>query len=1035
MKSHLLYRTSVGTLLALYLTPPLWAQSPAYSVNELRSERLTPIGEKAREGKFQSRSFDAFDVPTYQMDQVFIEKSRNEIDLLNSLVDKANSNEQKANILFRLAELNWGVEKTSYTQQVEVYDREMDKYLAKQRTTKPQLPSFSGKKTLGYYKEIIRIAPNYDRIDEVIFLAGFRGKETGETRYVEFFKTLVKKFPDSKFVADSYMEIGDYHFNQREFEEAIFNYNEVLRLPNKLHNFALYKTSWCYYNQSKFRAAKKVMQRVVETSKNVPNEIQLRDEALKDLVLFYSDLGEYKEAEKYFVSIGEDKYARIVLEKLSDIYFDQARYNLAIATISRLIERYPEYELAPKYHSRLIDCYERLQNLVQSMKEMIRFLSEYAPESRWYILNQNPEHREYADTRSEVYGRFLANKYHEQSQKEAKTDPRASEKFALTAMGFYKKYLDRFSEHKNAYEMHMLFAELLFEYKKYDRSAEQYEQVVVGGRDKPHYKKALTGQIDSLNRVEVEQYKRIEPMAERKKALQEKLEMPRNTEKLIAANELYVKSFPKDPIAPEMLYQRARLFYNYNHFDKSLSAFSNVVRIYPASKAGDKSRHLILDIYNIKKDWVSLEKTAEEYLQVSHFATAQNKVILLDLIQGAIFKRAEDLEKQKEHYKAAQVYQSLTKRYPTSKYADKALYNASINYIEGDYAREAISSSESFLKEYPTSTLGPKLMLSLATYFDEKLDYRNAAKYFELLARTDPKSTIAPDALYNAGLYNENLLEFDRALLDYKKHLELYPNSKDAQDIQFSIANVYEKKKDYPNAAREFVKYNSTSTRVTSKNVEAYHKAALAYERMGQEAVANKAHVEAVRTYRRVGQGPEAGSYYAAKSLLKLAEDDLNRFKRIKLEMPEKRLMRSLEDKTALLEKLKDSYLEIINIGDPEIGVAALHQLGMIYKDYSLALFTAPVPTSLSPEEVDLYEQELQNRAAPIEALAIDSLEKALKKSFELEVYSPWTKKTYTELSIYKPKIYPRLEGTNELGEYKSDPYSVFEFNVGEKKQ
>ncbi|MCB0327572.1 MAG: tetratricopeptide repeat protein, partial [Bdellovibrionales bacterium] len=792
----------IGLSIGILLSPTLYAQTPTYSVKELRSDPLTPIGEKAREGKFQFRSFEAFDVPQYKVDQAYLQKSQDEIELLNALVKKPQNKEQRANILFRLAELNWGIEKTQYTRKSELYDREMDEYLSKKRKNKPSVPVFSGKTTFELYKEIIRSTPNYQRIDEVIFLAGFRGKEIGAPNYVRFFETLTKKFPNTEYISDAYMEIGDYHFNERSFESAIENYNEVLKLPNRLHNFALYKTSWCYYNQNKFRAAKKVMQRVVETSKNVPHEIQLRQEALKDLVLFFSDLGEYKEAEKYFTSIGENEYARIVLEKLSDIYFDQARYNLAIATISRLIDRYPEYEFTPKYHSRLIDCYERVQNLVQSMKEMVRFLGEYAPESRWYVVNENPERRDYADTRSEVYGRFLANKYHEQSQKEAKTDPRKSEKFALTAMGFYKKYLDRFSDHANAYEMHMLYAELLFEYKKFERAADQYEQVVLGGAKKTHYKKALTGQTDSLNRVEVEKYKRIEPIAERKKASLEKLEMPRTTEKLIAANELYVRSFPTDPIAPEMLYQRARLFYNYNHFEKSLNAFSNVVKIYPKSKAADKSRHLILDIHNIKKDWPALEQTAETYLAVEHFATDENKVILLDLIQGAIFKRAEELEKSKKHYEAAQVYESLTRRYPSSKYADKALFNASMNYIEGDYAKAAISSSEGFLKQFPKSGLGPKLMLSLATYFDEKLDYANAAKYFELLARTDPKSNVAPDALFNAGLYYENLNEYDKALVDYKKHLELYPESKDKDSIAFSIAAVYEKKKDFASASK-----------------------------------------------------------------------------------------------------------------------------------------------------------------------------------------------------------------------------------------
>ncbi|MEZ4845811.1 MAG: hypothetical protein R2877_02255 [Bdellovibrionota bacterium] len=69
---------------------------------------------------------------------------------------------------------------------------------------------------------------------------------------------------------------------------------------------------------------------------------------------------------------------------------------------------------------------------------------------------------------------------------------------------------------------------------------------------------------------------------------------------------------------------------------------------------------------------------------------------MLDLIQGSIFQRAKIKEDEKKHLEAAKLYESLTVRYPKSKYADKALFNAAMNYISADASEQAIATSNKF---------------------------------------------------------------------------------------------------------------------------------------------------------------------------------------------------------------------------------------------------------------------------------------------------------------------------------------------------
>ncbi|MEZ4845813.1 MAG: tetratricopeptide repeat protein [Bdellovibrionota bacterium] len=338
-------KTIVSLAVAAYLSGhPVQAQTTSTKTkrtNTFKSEKLSPLPLESKRGDFQMRQFDAFDVPDYKLNEAYLEKSKQEIQILGNLLNKTTSLNQRSDILFRTAELYWTVGKTVHFQKMEEYNNQYDLWMNKKRATKPVEPKFDGRKSMELYKQIIKENPRFDRIDEILFLAGYRGRETKDPHYADYLRALIKNYPNSKFIADAYMEIGEDYFNKREFDKAIDTFNEVLKRPNNLHNYALYKISWCYYNQGKYRIAKEVMQRVVESSKGVKGQIELRNEALRDLVVIYSDLGLYQEAEQYFTSIGEPEYAIKVLEKLSDIYFDQSRYELATATIALLLEKAP----------------------------------------------------------------------------------------------------------------------------------------------------------------------------------------------------------------------------------------------------------------------------------------------------------------------------------------------------------------------------------------------------------------------------------------------------------------------------------------------------------------------------------------------------------------------------------------------------------------------------------------------------------------------------------------------------------------------
>ncbi|HLG19238.1 MAG TPA: tetratricopeptide repeat protein [Bdellovibrionota bacterium] len=1016
--------------------PSVWAAEPApesvesvtLEADKKEAAAAKPAAE-SRRGALRTGAFEAFSLPDYKVDQAFRLKIREEIAILTRIVKQTKNPNARADRLFRIAELYWLEERSKYLRDMDSYVKAYDAFAAGKRKTKPVEPKFSGQRSFKIYENIIGSAPKYERMDEVLFLAGYHATEVNNKKAFEYFQRLVTQYPNSRFRLDAYMEIGEHYFLERQFDRAIETYSIVLKVPSKLYNFALYKLSWCYYNQAKVRPAMTIMQKVVASSKGVPREIELREEALRDLVLFYSDLGLVEEAQQYFVSIGEPDYGLKVLEKLSNIYFEQARYDKAIVTLKMLLAAGPFAENAPRHHSKLIDSYEKSNDLRRAMGEMENFIATYDKSAAWYTRNTDEEMRDYSVVRSEVYARFIPKKYHEQAQRAERTEPEAAAKNYAAAVVYYQKYLERFGGHKNAYVMRFVYAQLLFKKKDFLAASQQFEIVAKDPKGK-YQKEAIVGQIDSLTRLEEIHFKDLEAKGIKQKNKYDPIPLSPYAERLVSADEAYVKHFPKDDRIPDTLLHRSQLLYNYNQFDKAQKGFLAIVQQFPTSAPSMSARHLILDIYNIRKDWENLEKWAATFLTHKEFATAENRALLLKLIQGSIFQRAKQLEDKKQYTAAADTYLRLANKYPESEYADKALFNAAVAYINGDESEKAMATAQRFLAKYPDSPMVPKMMLALASYFDDKLDYEHAANYYELLADKDPKSNYSADALFNAGLYREHLRQLDRAVKDYDLYLQRYPNAKDAGDIYFSLGLIYELRKAWPQTIEVFQNYPRKYGLKKDRIVEAYYRAGQAQEKLRQHEPARRSYQTAVALFRKYNQnpslGPNVGAKYAAKAQLELIQEMLDEYNEIRLRMPQKVLANAMERKALLLKNLKNKYLEVINYGDAEMGVTALYQIGSIYQNFSKALFNAPVPKELNPEQVQLYQQELANRAAPIEEKAVEAYEKAIAKAYELDVYNDWTDKAYERLTEFKPDKYPPRRGKTYFEASTSEPMAPY---------
>jgi hypothetical protein len=117
--------------------------------------------------------------------------------------------------------------------------------------------------------------------------------------------------------------------------------------------------------------------------------------------------------------------------------------------------------------------------------------------------------------------------------------------------------------------------------------------------------------------------------------------------------------------------------------------------------------------------------------------------------------------------------------------------------------------------------------------------------------------------------------------------------------------------------------------------------------------------------------------------------------------------------KSKKIVEVEKAYTEVLTIGSGEYGIAALTRIGLAYADLAQNFLDSPDPTvkgkALDEDQIAMYRGELENKAFPLEEKALEGLEKALVKSYELSIYNEWTILAQDKINKYRPGLYAKV--------------------------
>jgi TolA-binding protein len=962
---------------------------------------------------------------------------------LDNLLPRMAASGRRADLEFQLAELWW--EKARYAslrenrERDEAYGRWAD---AGRKGEEPRLEGRRSeecrKRALGLYRAILDQYPRYERRDEVLFVYGHNLYESGNPEQgVASYRALVDDYPQSRLVPDAYVQMGEHYFagNDLPRARAAFEKAASFRLP-KLYPFALYKLAWCDYNAGAYDAAVNRFQEVISYSEGEmrADRVQLKNEALRDIVLAYAHLDAVEGAIAYLSEKGGAQGTDSV-ERLAVTYFDAGKFEQAIRVYRILQERAPGHERAPAWQQRILLSYDKLNRRDQVASEMKRLVKGYGPDSGWAKANAEKKGAvAEASNLTESALRELVQDYHQEA-----TKTKSAATYRL-ARDIYRQYLDNFPQSEAAVSMRFYSAEILYALEEWDAAAGEYAQVLEADPRGPFAQRAaydailaLEKSVDvakgRLKKRELADAAKIEErkdkgQVEQKRSLRlqtvtrevQEEAIPGNEEKLIAACDRYVQVAPgaKDEIL--IRYKAAFLLYERRHFLEAATRFGEIILKWPNDAWSQKAANLSLDILNTREEWSALNELGQRFLANASLCPPGSKfeAEVARIAEGAKFKSVLQIyEQKKDPALAAREFRAFVARYPKSEHAPKALYNALLIADHADELDVEIAAGEQLLRDYPDAAkeILERTVPALASACERAGRYTEAIRWYDLAQRRWPSNSKAADWLYDATLWRERLGDDAAAVQGWQRYVQLYRSRPDAARIAFDIGLIFERQKNPRRAAEHWSAFQRewSGTAAPARLLIARYRQGLALR--ATDAAQSKAILASI-------PGRFAGLPAAEKALPEAidaaaharflaAEPGFDEFRAIRFHSARQGdLVAALKTKKARLATLIAAYAGVVEIGSPRWSEAAFARIGEAYRDFNKGLLDAPLPRGLDPEQEELYRNTLSAQALPLEDKAVEALGKAVEVSRRSGVYSEWVIRAQDLLRDYQPDAF-----------------------------
>lgn len=951
----------------------------------------------------------AFSVKNYPLSELRAVETKREEDIrrlreaeikqLKLALNRRAPKKRRADLYFRLAEIYLEAYRAAFLLEGRVHENRISQGKASQVVNRAYSRVFllEGVKAC---RAIINFKIKYSRMDAVLYFLAFNYGELGKrSQSLSYYKKLINDYPGSPYAVEGYRELGDREFEKNRYKTAQAYYEMAIKSDQSGDRSRIYhRLAWSYYRNRRFKLAVATMKKAIdEASKDKEKFLSIRDEALHDLAVFMTEVGEVDEALRYFSKIsGDEKFFPKALEKLGREYERSVRPKKATKVYETLLQTFPESEESFRVQVKLVDLDLRRGRFQSALKRLKNLDIRFGGELETVRAAKNLK----------AMVRRTATEHHEKYRKEKKKKP------LLIADAYYSYYLDsildRYDPRKETPEIQMYLAELKTELGQLREASDLYKKVIQSG-DKRYAKEAGALWVGSLSDTINKQGKNAQGE-----------NAPSELEKeFVEASDELQEVLGGTREAREAELRSAQVLAGYSDSEKeAIDRARRIVEKSPRTSQALTAARLWIQVLSDRVPDPKKSAPSDFRERGSELEAALDRLrsntALIDYDQrktkGKLSQKIKTealrirlgniiaFEREKDFKNAGKGYEAYAEDTANAQLSENAYGNAVAAYFKAKEYPAVSRLSLIWLKRFSKRKKTRQEIKGVATEFLIRGEFTRSAELFEQLG----EQTKDPSSLDTAGRLYQGMGSWNQALAAWQKYLKRYSRSSNRWQVSLRLAKALDLLRRDGKAIQQF--------QYCEKGPFEYK--AECGARLADVHLRLKNHKKAKAQYIKVSRmsSRKKWSPFIAYARFKLAEtvEDEARFS--KLSLPEALLKKALDQRLKFLGPLSKAYLRAVD-GSGPWGVAALHRLARWGFKFAQDVDQIAPPEGATEEQKKRFQASLGQVSGPLKQKALETWKQAYQKAVEGEILSPTLVEISDHLADYQRDQFSRAQG------------------------